>query len=377
MIFTYAEHDLLQLIHHHSQALRIPFPPSTLRSLLWQLLNGVLYLHTHHILHRDLKPANILVTSAGCVKIGDLGLARVGRDPLQPLWQGDKVVVTIWYRSPELVLGGRHYTGAVGACGSSSSLRPALALALAGGPSLTRLAPIPACLSRWPPSDIWAVGCIYAELLSLRPIFKGEEAKIENKKQLPFQKDQMLRILEVLGTIESASRPVAPSQVVLRGTRGERRLTSSPRPGRLAEDRWPSLSQYPEASHLARFEQCVLPRSLALRPLLDVALTLAAGAGFRPPQLPPVARALVQDQVGPVLLAKGICAARAHVRVRPRPAVHGARGARQPVLHRGRRRQPKVRPLLAPLSVARLARPLTLSPSLPLTATAAPSKGRA
>lgn len=53
-------------------------------------------------------------------------------------------------------------------------------------------------------ADIWAVGCIYAELLSLRPIFKGEEAKIENKKQLPFQKDQMLRILEVLGTIDSA-----------------------------------------------------------------------------------------------------------------------------------------------------------------------------
>lgn len=115
MVFSYAEHDLLQLIHHHSQSLRLPFPPSTLRSLLWQLLNGVLYLHTHHILHRDLKPANILVTSSGCVKIGDLGLARVGRDPLQPLWQGDKVVVTIWYRSPELVLGGRHYTGAVGA----------------------------------------------------------------------------------------------------------------------------------------------------------------------------------------------------------------------------------------------------------------------
>jgi cyclin-dependent kinase 8/11 len=189
MVFSYAEHDLLQLIHHHSQSLRLPFPPSTLRSLLWQLLNGVLYLHTHHILHRDLKPANILVTSAGCVKIGDLGLARVGRDPLQPLWQGDKVVVTIWYRSPELVLGGRHYTGAVGASKSS------------GIPEQTIVADDEA----FSLADIWAVGCIYAELLSLRPIFKGEEAKIENKKQLPFQKDQMLRILEVLGTIDSTS----------------------------------------------------------------------------------------------------------------------------------------------------------------------------
>lgn len=145
MVFGYAEHDFLvrpspssllarpsrsslspppsltfslplpqQIIHHHSQTLRSPIPASTLKSLLHQLINGVLYLHTHHILHRDLKPANILVTSSGVVKIGDLGLARVSRDPLQPLWQGDKVVVTIWYRSPELLLGGRHYTGAVG-----------------------------------------------------------------------------------------------------------------------------------------------------------------------------------------------------------------------------------------------------------------------
>ncbi|KAL7412352.1 kinase-like domain-containing protein [Mrakia frigida] len=184
MVFGYAEHDFLQIIHHHSQTLRSPIPASTLKSLLHQLINGVLYLHTHHILHRDLKPANILVTSSGVVKIGDLGLARVSRDPLQPLWQGDKVVVTIWYRSPELLLGGRHYTGAV---------------------------------------DMWAVGCIYAELLTLRPIFKGEEAKIDNKKNLPFQKDQMTKIVEVLGSID--------------------------------KEKWPALLQYPEAPHLSRMER--------------------------------------------------------------------------------------------------------------------------
>jgi cyclin-dependent kinase 8/11 len=46
---------------------------------------------------------------------------------------------------------------------------------------------------------LWAIGCIYAELLSLRPIFKGDEAKLDSKKTLPFQRDQMGKICEVLG----------------------------------------------------------------------------------------------------------------------------------------------------------------------------------
>ncbi|KAI0676574.1 kinase-like domain-containing protein [Trametes maxima] len=150
MVFEYAEHDFLQVINHHSQALyRTSIAQPVLKSLTFQLLNGLQYLHDAHIIHRDLKPANILVTSSGVVKIGDLGLAR------------DKVVVTIWYRAPELLLGANHYNKAV---------------------------------------DMWAVGCVVAELASLRPIFKGEEAKIDPKKNVPFQKDQLLKIFEVLGT---------------------------------------------------------------------------------------------------------------------------------------------------------------------------------
>lgn len=53
--------------------------------------------------------------------------------------------------------------------------------------------------------DIWAVGCIYAELLSLRPIFKGDEAKMDGKKSLPFQRDQMGKICEVLGPVKRMS----------------------------------------------------------------------------------------------------------------------------------------------------------------------------
>ncbi|KZS91364.1 CMGC/CDK/CDK8 protein kinase [Sistotremastrum niveocremeum HHB9708] len=161
MVFEYAEHDFLQIIHHFSTTVRAMVPPSLLKSCIHQLLNGLVYLHTCHIQHRDLKPANILINSDGVVKIGDLGLARLTYSPLQPLYSGDKVVVTIWYRAPELLLGARHYTKAI---------------------------------------DCWAVGCVMAELISLRPIFKGEEAKLDHKKNVPFQKDQVVKIFEVLGT---------------------------------------------------------------------------------------------------------------------------------------------------------------------------------
>lgn len=160
MVFEYAEHDLLQIIHHHTQPTRHPIPPATVKSIMFQLLNGCQYLHANWVLHRDLKPANIMVTSSGEVKIGDLGLARLFYKPLHSLFSGDKVVVTIWYRAPELLLGSRHYTPAI---------------------------------------DMWAVGCIFAELLSLRPIFKGEEAKMDSKKTVPFQRNQMQKIVDIMG----------------------------------------------------------------------------------------------------------------------------------------------------------------------------------
>ncbi|KAI9716730.1 MAG: cyclin-dependent protein kinase [Chrysothrix sp. TS-e1954] len=122
-----------------------------------------------------------MVTSNGQVKIGDLGLARIFREPLLPLVHGDKVVVTIWYRAPELLLGAKHYTPAV---------------------------------------DTWAVGCIFGELLCLRPIFKGEEVKADSRRAVPFQRNQMEKIVKVLGL---------------------------PR-----EDDWPLLSSHPDYSQIAQ-----------------------------------------------------------------------------------------------------------------------------
>ncbi|XBW35817.1 hypothetical protein QEN19_001390 [Hanseniaspora menglaensis] len=184
MVSEYAEYDLLQIIHAHSHPEKKYIGKKMLKSIMWQILDGLSYLHQNWIMHRDLKPANIMVSYDGCVKIGDLGLARKFNNLIQSLYTGDKVVVTIWYRAPELLLGVRHYTPAI---------------------------------------DLWAVGCIFAELISLKPIFKGEEAKIDNKKMVPFQTSQFKRILEILGT---------PNK-----------------------DDWTNLESYPEYANLARFPQ--------------------------------------------------------------------------------------------------------------------------
>lgn len=58
---------------------------------------------------------------------------------------------------------------------------------------------------------MWAVGCIFAELLSLRPIFKGEEAKMDSKKTVPFQRNQMQKIVDILGIPTRDRWPLLPT----------------------------------------------------------------------------------------------------------------------------------------------------------------------
>jgi cyclin-dependent kinase 8/11 len=102
----------------------------------------------------------------GTIKIADFGLARVVKDPLRRLGD-DGAVVTIWYRPPEILLGSKHYTPAI---------------------------------------DIWAVGCIFNELVTSKPLFEGKEIKMEHN-QNPFQSDQLQTIFKILGTPDTNQWP--------------------------------------------------------------------------------------------------------------------------------------------------------------------------
>ncbi|KAI4458186.1 cell division protein kinase [Holotrichia oblita] len=166
LLFDFAEHDLWHIIKYHRAAKAnkkpVIVPTGMVKSLLYQILDGIHYLHSNWVLHRDLKPANILVMGEGPergrVKIADMGFARLFNAPLKPLADLDPVVVTFWYRAPELLLGARHYTKAI---------------------------------------DIWAIGCIFAELLTSEPIFhcRQEDIKTSN----PYHHDQLDRIFNVMG----------------------------------------------------------------------------------------------------------------------------------------------------------------------------------
>ena len=168
-VFEYAEYDLHDIVSYHSSGAGSaagapgPPPPFLVRSVLWQLLSGVAYLHGRFIMHRDLKPSNILIMGPeshepGRVKIADFGLARSVRAPLRPLSENG-VVVTIWYRAPELLLGAKHYTRSI---------------------------------------DVWAVGAIFGECLTGRALFKGQE--LRGGSGNPFQTDQLRKIFNALGT---------------------------------------------------------------------------------------------------------------------------------------------------------------------------------
>ena len=122
LLVDYSEHDLWHIIKFHRAAKANKKPvmvhKGMVKSLLYQILDGIHYLHANWVLHRDLKPANILVMGEGPergrVKIADMGFARLFNSPLKPLADLDPVVVTFWYRAPELLLGARHYTKAIG-----------------------------------------------------------------------------------------------------------------------------------------------------------------------------------------------------------------------------------------------------------------------
>jgi serine/threonine protein kinase len=127
-------------------------------SIAYQLIKGVYQLEQVGVVHRDIKPENILVKGPD-VKLHDFGMAKVKQFSYNYLFTGNNAihptstysqptldtpqVCTIWYRSPEILLG----------------------------------------LNVDSKSDIWSVGCILYELMHESPLFMGS-TEIEMLQQI-------------------------------------------------------------------------------------------------------------------------------------------------------------------------------------------------
>ncbi|XP_002159420.3 cyclin-dependent kinase 11B isoform X1 [Hydra vulgaris] len=154
IVMDYVEHDLKSLMETMTQ----PFLVGEVKTLMLQLLRGVRHMHDNWILHRDIKTSNLLLSHKGILKIGDFGLAREYGSPLKKY---TSIVVTLWYRAPELLLGTKEYSTAI---------------------------------------DLWSCGCVFAELLTMKALFPGKS-----------EIDQISRIFKELGTPNDKIWPGPPA----------------------------------------------------------------------------------------------------------------------------------------------------------------------
>ncbi|KAF2843128.1 serine/threonine protein kinase, CMGC family, CDC2/CDK subfamily [Patellaria atrata CBS 101060] len=173
LVMEFLEHDLKTLQEDMAE----PFLPSEIKALLLQLTSAVDYLHDNWILHRDLKTSNILMNNRGEIKIADFGMARYFSDPPPP--NLTQLVVTLWYRAPELLLGAEKYDTAI---------------------------------------DMWSLGCIFGELLTKEPLLQGKN-----------EVDELTKIFELCGIPTEETWPGfkrLPNARSLRLPRNDRALGS-------------------------------------------------------------------------------------------------------------------------------------------------------
>ena len=149
--------DLMETDLHRVIYSRQELTDDHIQYFIYQILRGVLYMHSANIVHRDLKPANILANKNCDLKICDLGLGRGdvkddndGTTASTKNKELTEYVITRWYRAPEVILCPSDYSKAV---------------------------------------DIWSIGCIFAELLGRQPLFPGDHYL-----------DQIQKIISILGT---------------------------------------------------------------------------------------------------------------------------------------------------------------------------------
>jgi cyclin-dependent kinase len=152
LVFEFANQDLKKEIDTYNDGL----DSIKIKTYLFQLLKGIQYLHDNKILHRDLKPANLLITDQGILKIADFGLSRCFAINTKNYISE---VVTLYYRSPDVLLGNRNYLTSI---------------------------------------DIWSIGCIFAEMAHGKPLFYANQ-----------EIDQLKRIFRILGTPSESNWPEA------------------------------------------------------------------------------------------------------------------------------------------------------------------------
>jgi len=120
-----------------------------------QLLRGAHYLHSIGVCHRDIKPQNILVSQKSKFVLADIGLARKF-DCSSSDTSKTRTVCTLWYRAPEILLGGKYYYNI----------------------------------------DVWSIGCVIVEMFLKKPLFPGDS-----------DTDQIFKIFRISGTPNETNWP--------------------------------------------------------------------------------------------------------------------------------------------------------------------------
>ncbi|EDO35402.1 predicted protein [Nematostella vectensis] len=163
LVFEFVDHTVLDDLERYPNGL----DENTVRKVMWQVLRAIEFIHRHNIIHRDVKPENILVSRSGIVKLCDFGFARTLASG-----QGEAYtdyVATRWYRAPELLVGDTKYGRAV---------------------------------------DVWAVGCLLAEMLTGEPLFPGDS-----------DIDQLYHIMRCFGNLISRHREIFQKNPLFVGMR--------------------------------------------------------------------------------------------------------------------------------------------------------------
>ncbi|XP_012524644.1 cyclin-dependent kinase-like 4 [Monomorium pharaonis] len=153
LVFEYLDHTVLNELEENENGLGW----EKSRRYIFQILRGLDFCHNHRIMHRDVKPENVLVSPNGVIKLCDFGFARYVSGPNESCTD---YVATRWYRAPELLVGDSRYGREI---------------------------------------DVWAAGCIYAEMVTGKPLFPGDS-----------DVDQLYRIMKVLGPL-SGKQPANSS----------------------------------------------------------------------------------------------------------------------------------------------------------------------